>query len=292
MVVARALSCAFIRVSVGAALGLLGSLSACARPEPPPSDNAVLPELVLPAFSTSTSAASVPAWMASLPIEPPTVAVGAKAWATLLQAGGELAEVAIVRVEAMGPQVLSVIDKVGQRIDGVPAALVHPVGDTRNLRAGTLALFYTWTTPGWIGRISDSVNGEDLRVTYDWAGTTKETAVDHAEPLRHGIAALAYVVFPKGRVSSMGQIVALDATRAWVLTGSGHVEIHARANLDSLDIKGREFTVGQAVRAHRWATGFEVGTIARVLEPGLRYEVAFGRSRLPTSYFIGELVAP
>ncbi|MBM4358864.1 MAG: hypothetical protein FJ096_12235 [Deltaproteobacteria bacterium] len=247
---------------------------------------------IFPAISGEPRAAMPPRWVSSLPRVKPTVAVGSTAWATLLQPGGELASIALVRVDALGDDTVAVVDKTRQRRDGIPAALVHPVGETRNLREGSLALFYTWTTPAWLGRVSHSVAGDELRVAYDAAGVTRETPVDHAEPVRSGIRPLAEVAYRRAGVSSMGPVVALDDERVFVLAGSGHVEIVPRKEVVPLDLQAREFAIGQTVRAYRWATGFERGTVARVVEPGLRYEVAFGPQAPPASYFIAALVLP
>jgi hypothetical protein len=251
-----------------------------------------MPEPPLPSFSVAPRSSSSPAWLASLPRVKPSVAVGSNAWATLLQPGGELASIAVVRVEALGEDSLTVVDKAQQRIEGVPAALVHPLGDPHNLRHGALALFYTWTTPGWLGRVSHAVAGDELRVTYDAAGVTRETPVDHAEPLRTGMRPLAFVAYRQSGGLAVGPVVAMDDQRVFLLAGSGHVDVAARAEVEALDLKAREWAVGQPVRAYRWATGLERGTIARVLEPGVRYEVAFGTSVPPASYFIASLVAP
>lgn len=233
----------------------------------------------------------MPAWYDGLLKVTPDVKPGAPAWATLPQAGGELAELAVVRVDAISDGFVSVIDKTGQRVDGVPGALVHATGDARGLRQGSAALFYTWTTPGWLGRVSRSVRGEELRVQYDWAGTTKETAVDHAEAPRRGIAPLAFVAYPKAGITAMGQILALDASRAWLLTASGHVEVQSRAALDHVDPLAKELAVGDAVRAYRWATGLVPGSVTRVLEPGVRYEVTFGPREPATGFFVTALVS-
>lgn len=276
--------------TVLATLGMVFFQGACARPEPHSLNRAALPEPVLPAFPSASLKSSAPAWMATLPVVKPSVEVGRSAWATLVQAGGELAEVGLVRVEVVGASAVTVVDKTGQRLEDVPGALVHPLGDTRNLREGMLVLFYTWTTPGWIGRVARTENGADQQIQYDLAGVTTETPVDHAEPLRRGIGPLAFVAFTKSGLSSMGQVVALDERDAWLLTGSGHVEKHSRVSLDSLAQPAGELTVGQPVRAYRWATGFEQGAVVRVVEPGLRYEVAVAKNPRKLSYFIGDLV--
>ena len=273
-------------------------IGACVS-EPPPlmvepagsgtASSEALPTPVLPPMASAASAP--PAWLAELPKTPSSLTVGSSAWATTPQPGSELVMVAVYRVDAVGDGVVSLVDKMGQRVDSVPAALVHPIGETRHLPEGTLALFYTWTTPGWLGRVSRAQRGEELKVAFDWAGTTRQTSVDHAEPVRTGIQPLAYVAFPKSGGTSMGLIVALDATRAFVLTGSGHIEAHRRAVVGSIALEPRGFTVGRSVRAYRWATGFERGRITQVLEPGLRYEVELEGNRPRASYFLTTLLA-
>jgi hypothetical protein len=272
---------------------LAAMLLSCSRPEPPPPRKGPPPpEPELPPVASAATRGNVPEWVRQLPAATVTAKPGSWVWATVPQPGNELATVAVYRLEAISGEVATLVDKSDQRADDVPTAVIHAVGDTRNLKENTLALFYTWTTPGWLGRVSHSVRGEELRVQYDWAGSTKETTVDHAEAVRKGIVPLAYVGYPKAGSTSMGLLVALDASRAWVLTGSGHVEVHQRAVLESLDLQPKSFAVNNAVRGYRWATGFEKGTIKNVLEPGLRYEVDLGPNRPTASYFITALVAP
>lgn len=272
-----------------------GLVSACAREEPASSSSlssssaASIPEPLLPPVKSAASAP--PSWLAELPDAAITVELGATVWAAPPEVGSELVTVAVYRVDALGSGVVSLVDKMGRRIDSVPSALVHAVGSPKQLPEGSLTLFYTWTTPGWLGRVSRAERGEELKVQFDWAGTTRETAVDHAEPGRTGIQPLAYVGFPKAGGKSIGQVLALDATRAFVLTGSGHVEMHARATLDSISFEPRGFTVGRKVHAYRWATGYERGTVTAVIEPGLRFEIKLLGSSPNSEYFITNLSA-
>jgi hypothetical protein len=232
------------------------------------------------------------AWQQKLPSEAPKVKVGAQAWALLPQAGGSLFELAIVRVDALGPGTVAVIDRMQQRIDGVPAALVHPTGETRNLRQGTLALFYTPTTPGFVGWVSHSQRGDELRVKYDWAGKTRETEVEHAEALRRGVAPLAWVRYPKGATTSLGLVVAADGERAFILEGSGEVTIVASTKVSPAELRARGLAIGERVDAYRWAFGVRSATVTREVESGLRYEVAFSSGQPSTTSFVAALVAP
>lgn len=250
------------------------------------------PAPLLEVFSVAPPKARLPTWMTELPKTRATVVVGDMAWATLPQANGELAAVAVVRIAEVSEDTVSVVDKTSKRFDAVPAGLVHALGDKRGLKANSLALFYTWTTPGWLGRVRESERGEELRVEYDWLGTTRETPVDHAEAVRIGIRPLAFVAYPRPGGKSVGRIVAQDDERAWLLAESGHVDVVPRNELEALDLRARDFEVGRRVRAYRWGTGLEPGVISKVIEPGLRYEVSFGAMAPEASYFVATLVEP
>src|SRR5690606_39890463 len=136
-----------------------------------------------------------------------------------------MAEVGVFQVEALHEGRYSLIDRLGQRFDGVPPAVVHPVGEAKGLREGDVALIYTKTTPGVIGRVAELVPGAEIRVRYDFGGTTREALVDHAEPVRTGTGPLTFVSFPKSGGRSRGLVLAQSADRVWGRTASGHVEI-------------------------------------------------------------------
>lgn len=230
-----------------------------------------------------------PSWWNELPGGRPAVTAGARAWATLPQAGGALSELSVVDVESVEESTVAVRDAALRRFDRVPAALVHPLGDRRAVRSGELVLFDGWTTPGSIGVAGD--DGAALRVRYDASGTTRDVPVEHAEPLRRGVEPLAVISFPRSQVRLLALVVAVDSERAWVLTESGHVDRHPRSDLRTVELGRGAFAVGTPVEAHRWGVGFERGTVARVLEPGLRYEVSLASSRATTSSFISALVS-
>jgi len=228
----------------------------------------------------------------SLSDAPPKVKVGAQAWALLPQACGTVYELAIVRVDALGANTVAVIDRMQQRVDGVPAALVHPLGDTRNLRQGTLALFYTPTTPGFVGRVSHSQRGEELRVKYDWAGTTRETDVEHAEALRRGLVPLAWVRYPKAGATSLGVVVAENGEQVFVLEGSGAVATIAKSSLAPVELQARGVSLGGSVEVFHWDLGVRAGTVTREIEPGLRYEVVFPSGQPAATSFVAALWTP
>ena len=108
------------------------------------------------------------------------------------------------------------------------------------------------------------------------AGTTW-SATQSAYPTRNGVAAL------------LG--VPADNVRVVFVRGAGCCGING-ADTVSFDAALLSQAVGQPVRAYRWATGFERGTVKTVLEAGLRYEIDLGPNRPPAGYFFTALVPP
>lgn len=280
----------FVRLAV--ALVLSASIVACRSAEPPAATVSVPPPPLPPPTFSALSVGARAEWWRGFPEQTPRVAVAERAWAVLPQPGSALAEVAIVRVDAVGATTVAVIDRMQQRVDALPASAVHPIGKTQSLKEGTLALVYTPTTPGYVAVVSHAREGQELRVKYDWAGTTRETDVEHAEALRREVEPLAWVVYPKAMGNGLGQVVAADRDRVWILDGSGTVTPVARASVVAAGLSGRALSVGERIGAHRFSFGVEAGTVARILEPGLRYEVAFSGNRPTASLFVTSLVPP
>jgi hypothetical protein len=244
-------------------------------------------EVIVPAPSVS-AAPTWPEWTERLPKVPAPAKVGDQVWATVPPAHGAVTQTALYTLDGIYEGHATLIDTMGQRLERVPAALVHAIG-TGRMKVGELVLMYTWTTPAWIGSVSRIERGKEVLVKCDLAGVTEEVAVDHAERLRPGIQPLAFVAFPKAPGSTRGLVVALDATLAWLLTASGHVELVPRAALESLTPPPRKLAPGQKVLTYRWATGLLPGVVKRVLEPELRYEVALPGDSPAGSYFVGAL---
>jgi hypothetical protein len=216
------------------------------------------------------------------------VGVGKRAWAVTPVRGTELAQVAVYTIGHVDGHRATVLDAHGQRVRDVPGALVHPLGDPDKLNAGDPALAFSTVTSVVVGRVSKNRAGT-VQVQYDWAGATRAMAADHAEPLPRAIAPMAFVGYPKfGRVSR-GLVLALDTTQAWIQTTSGHVEVHPRAKLEPLTLPGAGLAVGDTVEAYGWTTGYERGTVARVLEPDLRFAIELPASRIEHPYFFSDL---
>ncbi|RLB61101.1 MAG: hypothetical protein DRI90_12140 [Deltaproteobacteria bacterium] len=251
---------------------------------PPP------PEPILPSPAASTETASFPEWAGRLPKTAPTVKPGARVWATVPQRGTEMASVGIYTVEGIYDGQLSLTDKMGQGVSGVPPAVVHLAGKTGKLAEGAIVLCYAFTLPGALARIAELEGGKEIQVRYDWAGITKKTAIYHAEPPREGVVPLAFVGFPKAGTTSRGLLIALSDTHGWVQTSSGHIEIHEGSALEALPLPQSTLKAGAAVRAYAWATGYRAGVITKELEPGLRYRVKLEGNMAERDYFFSSLI--
>ena len=250
---------------------------------------ASIPEPILPTASAHTD--EVPQWLQRLPEEAAALPSGSRVWATVPH-GALLPDVGVYTVDTAVAGVYALIDKLGQRTDGVPAPLVHTVGATpKKLKEGDVVLFHTFETPALLGRVSTLVPGGDIRVKYNWGGVTKEAAVDHAEAPREGLTPMALVSFPKAGGRSRGLLLAQAKELAWVRAASGQVEVQPLAEVTPLPLPPSHLKVGDRVEAFRWATGFRAGTVVAELEPGLRYRVQHEADRPAQDYFFSVLVA-
>jgi hypothetical protein len=284
-----------IRGLVGLGLGVLLAVAlGCSRPEEPgPTSSAPVVEPVFPSLSAERDAdggAGAPSapWMSGVPDVPVPVAIGKRAWAVTPVRGTELAQVAVYTVGHIDGHRATVLDAQGQRVKDVPGALVHPLGEPEQLRAGDAALAFSTVTAVVVGRVT-ARRGGTVQLQYDWAGGTRSMAADHAEPLVAGIAPMAFVGYPKFGRTSRGLVVALDAAQAWIQTSSGHIELHPRAKLEPIALPAGRLAAGDKVEAYGWTSGYERGTVARVLEPDLRYAIELPASRIEHPYFFADL---
>jgi hypothetical protein len=249
-----------------------------------------VPEPIVPTASPGGAApAQTPSWLEQLPDVPVPVGQGERAWATVPSGSTEMGHVAVFTVEAVRAHRARLSDRMGQKVRNVPGAVIHPLGELKNPQPGDVVLCYSWTAPGVLGRIKQ-ISGDKKLVQYDWAGKTKQAVVDHAQAPVRDIAPLAFVGYPKFGSTSKGMLVALSDDRAWVLTGSGHVEVHPRTTIQGLEVQRTAYAVGDRVRAYAWTTGFEPGTIVKVDEPELRYTVKLPGKRAEQRFFFADLV--
>ena len=267
------------------AVAALACLAAVGCDRPVEGGTLTAPSLNVP--EPSVAVAPRLSWLEKLPPTPTTASEGALAWASIPQPGSELVVVGVYTVERGDDGVITLVDKLGARTRGVPPALVHAVLPG-NLAVGDAALFYTWTTGAVVGRVTRARDGR-VRLRFDWSGESKDILADHAEPLRQGIAPLSFVSFPKFGRRSMGLVLALDETQAWVRTSAGHVELHRRDVLAPVELAVTALKVGARVSAYDWVEGFRPGVVSKVSEPGLRYEVRFDRTAAPEPFYFAQL---
>lgn len=268
----------------------LATAVGCRREPEPQQTRPPLPEPVVPtAAAGGAPAAAAPPWGTELPDQAVPAKQGDQVWATISDGETGLVRVGVFTVEAVDGSCATLITKMGKKSRDVPGALIHPLGDPKRLGVGEVALCYSWTTPGMLARVV-KIRGRHILVQHDWAGETKQTVVEHAEPLVTDLAPLAFVGYPKFGGMSKGMVIALSDDRAWLRTGSGHVEVHPRTELSALHIRSKPYRVGDAVRAYSWTGGFERGTITEVAEPRLRYAVQLEGDRAPHTYFFADLV--
>jgi hypothetical protein len=232
----------------------------------------------------------MPRWAAELPAVEVSYSVGQDVWATPPQPDTEIALVEIFSVEGVYGGHASLIDRRGQRVDGVPLALVHPSNSLRKVEQGELVLCYARKLPTALARVAEVSAGSEIEVNYDWSGKTKTAAIEHAEKPVTGIRPMAFVGFIKGGSRSRGLLVALSDDKAWVQTGSGKIEVRPRDELTELPLPELDRKVGDGVAAFSWATGYRPGVIRTVLEPGLRYRVALDDGSGETAYFFSSLI--
>ena len=272
---------------------LLLTLGACDLDAPPPTGptpSGSIPEPVL-LTAASTDAGDAPtAWMKDLPDATPVAGPNERVWA-IVAGSTRIPEVGIFSVEGIYDGLYSLIDRKGQRVDGVPPAVVHRASRDK-VDSGELVLFQSPTTPAFLGRVAELIPGGEIEVYYDWAGKTRKAAADYAQRPVTGIRPLAYVSFPKAGRSSRGLVIALSDRRAWVRTAAGLVESHPRAAIRSLPLPRQSLKVGSRVRAFRWATGFQLGTVVEIIEPGLRYRVNLDGDKPDEEYFFTSLLSP
>jgi hypothetical protein len=230
-------------------------------------------------------------WLDGLPKEGAPAAAEQQAWAALpLNETGQ-ARLALVRIATISGGQASVVDGMGHRHLALPRALLHPVGSSKGLKNGDMALCARWTTPSTVCRVEAMEGGRVLRAAYDWAGATKRSAIDHAEPLRSKLEPLAFASYPLAGRRARGQVVAASEQRVWLLGESGHVSKHPRHQLRVLAAP-KTLVAGAAVYAYRWGAGYQRGRLVEVLEPGLRFRVDLEGDRPSDEFFVSHLSAP
>ncbi len=220
-----------------------------------------------------------PSWLAGLPERTVEASPGETVWAVVPELGDDGARIGSYQLESAEGARAVLVDGIGNRYEGVPGALVHPVSGfpEAELALGTAVLADRWDAGGVVGRVSGLEAGR-LELAYDWNGVTVTGTMDAviALPAGEGSLALRWVGYRvEGAAAwSKGLCFAESGDQAWISADGGHVEVVAKDAVKPLADLGRgELGAGDAVAAYSWGHGYRPGVIEEVLEPGLRYAV-------------------
>lgn len=225
----------------------------------------------------------------------PTVAVTAKpldkVWATVPEAGGEMAKVAVFEVDSVQGNTATLKDKIGTSYPGVPGALIHPVGNTSKLKINDIALGDSWGASKVIGRVK-AIEAGKVTLRYKFGSSISEKQVDFAQPLVSGINPMAWVVYRNNMNSPYkGLVIAKGGGKVWISTDSGHVEIVPEAKVRSLDMAPNGFKVGQTVYGYQWGFGYKPGTVKKIVEPYHQYEIKLADKPTTEVFIFSEVAA-
>lgn len=246
--------------------------------------------IALMAISISLGA-SAATWTQGLP----TVAVTAKpldkVWATVPEAGGEMAKVGIFEVDSVQGNTATLKDKIGTSYPGVPGALIHPVGNTSKLKINDIALGDSWGASKVIGRVK-AIEAGKVTLRYKFGSNISEKQVDFAQPLVNGINPMAWVVYRNSMNSPYkGLVIAKGGGKVWISTDSGHVEVVPEAKVRSLDMAPNGFKEGQTVHAYQWGFGYKPGTVKKIVEPYHQYEIKLADKPTTEVFIFSEVAA-
>ncbi len=220
-----------------------------------------------------------PSWLAGLPERDVTAAPGETVWAVVPELGNEAADVGTYRLESAEGGAAVLVDGIGNRFEGVPGALVHPLSSfpEAELAPGIAVLAGRWDAGAVVARVI-GVDAGAVELAYDWNGVTVTGALDAVVPLPSAGDGLTFswVGFRSEGTGAWfkGLCFAESETQAWIRAGGGHVAVVAKGAVKPLADLGRApAEAGAAVAVHSWGHGYRPGVVEAVLEPGLRYAV-------------------
>lgn len=218
-------------------------------------------------------AAYAATWMVGLPTMAVTAKPLDKVWATIPEAGGEMAKVGIFEVDSVQGNTATLKDEIGTSYPGIPGALIHPVGNTGKLKINDIALGDSWGASKVIGRVK-AIEAGKVTLRYKFGSSISEKQVDFAQPLVSGINPMAWVVYRNTMNSPYkGLVIAKGGGKVWISTDSGHVEVVPEAKVRSLDMAPNGFKVGQTVYGYQWGFGYKPGTVKKIVESYHQYEI-------------------
>lgn len=230
-------------------------------------------------------------WMDGLPAVPVTAKPLAKVWATVPEAGGDMASVGIFEVDSVQGNTATLKDKLGTSHPNVPGALIHPLGDPSKLKVNDIALGHSWGASKVIGRVK-SIEAGQVTLRYKWSSSITDKLMEHAQPLVSGVNPMAWVIYRNSMNSPYkGLVIAKGNGNVWINTDSGHVEMSPEAKVLPLDMAPNGFTVGQTVYVYQWGFGYKPGTVTKIVEPYHQYEIKMVGKDQPELFIFSEVAA-
>lgn len=207
------------------------------------------------------------AWTGELPkAEAP--AIGAAVWAAIPREDGTVRPGAFI-VEAAADGALTLGDESGTSFPDIPAALVRPRASEAP-KAGDVVLA---ELSGGVVILARSL--DDSTVSLVANGRLVESKALTQESLDPSFETMRPVLYRDAIGWQRGLALAAESATYWLQTADGRVEKKSSAEVEKLDpdVALSALQVGDAVLAGAWARGFEEGTVAEIVAPGLAYRV-------------------
>jgi hypothetical protein len=164
----------------------------------------------------------------------------------------------------------------GREISGVPAALIRPAGKERLILGDVVRAGIGRELP--FGRVT-SVEGERVVVRTVFLGELREASLARHEVLKvpSGMEMATPVVLHRPAGDIIGSLIALDQKHRWVLGPDGLIHRVPWTDVKELSV-GRPLAPGDSVRA-ALPVSLRTVTVAKIIDAGLRYEVAWEQTR-------------
>ena len=230
-----------------------------------------------------------PSWLSGLPERSVEAAQGETVWAIVPELGNDGARLGTYRIEESAGAEVVLTDGLGNRYEGVPGALVHPLSSFSDAELATGAAVFAgrWDVSRAVGRITSLSEGK-IELAYDWNGVTVTSGMDAvmAMPSGEGSLVLRWVAYPGDNGAwYKGLCFAESDNQVWLSVDGGHVVVADRSAVKPLADLGSPLAAGDSVAAYTWARGFRSGVIEEVLEPGLRYAVKLENGEIRSVFF-------
>jgi hypothetical protein len=236
-------------------------------------------------------AVSAAPWIQDVPTAAVTAKPLDKVWATVPEAGGDMAKVGVFEVDSVQGNTATLKDQIGSSYPDIPGSLIHPIGDTSKLKLNDIAFGDSWGASKVIGRVK-AIEAGKVTLRYKFGDNITEKQMDVAQPLVSGVNPMAWVVYRNSMNSPYkGLVIAKGNDKVWISTDSGHVEVSPIAKVRSLDMAPKGFKVGQTVYAYQWGFGYKAGTVKKIVEPYHQYEIKLADKDTTDIFIFSEVAA-